>query len=51
MLVIVIMLLNYLGIMLLTGLRLPDLLSKIIMDALLFVVSYRAQNRLVFKKK
>ena len=30
---------------------LPDLLAKIIMDALLFVVSYRAQNKLVFKKK
>ena len=50
-LVAVIMLLNYLGIMVLTSVGLPDLLSKIIMDALLFVVSYRAQNKLVFKKK
>lgn len=51
MLVAVIMLLNYLGIMALTQLGLPDLISKILMDVLLFVLSYRAQNRLVFKKK
>ena len=50
-LVAVIMLLNYLGIMLLTNLCIPDLIAKIIMDTLLFVVSYRAQNKLVFKKK
>ena len=51
MLVAAIMLLNYLGIMLLTNLFIPELLAKIIMDALLFVVSYRVQNKLVFKKK
>ncbi len=51
MLVAVIMLLNYLGILLLTGLCIPDIVAKIIMDALLFIVSYRAQNKLVFKKK
>lgn len=50
-LVAVIMLLNYLGIMLLTNLCIPDLIAKIIMDTLLFVVSYRAQNKLVFNKK
>ena len=50
-LVAVIMLLNYLGIMLLTNLCIPDLIAKIIMDTLLFIVSYRAQNKLVFNKK
>lgn len=50
-LVAVIMLLNYFGIMLLTNLCIPDLIAKIIMDTLLFVVSYRAQNKLVFNKK
>lgn len=51
MLVAAIMLLNYLGILLLTKLFIPEILAKIIMDALLFVVSYRVQNKLVFKKK
>jgi len=50
-LVAVIMILNYFGILLLTSIGLPDILSKILMDVLLFVVSYRAQNKLVFKKK
>lgn len=41
---------NYLGILVLTRIGLPDLLSKILMDAALFILSYRVQNRLVFKK-
>ncbi len=50
-LVAFIMLMNYLGIMGLTAIGVGDLLAKIIMDVLLFIVSYRAQNKLVFKKK
>lgn len=50
-LVAVIMLLNYLGILLLTSIGIGDLIAKIAMDVLLFVVSYRAQNKLVFRKK
>lgn len=45
-----IMLLNYMGILCLTSFGLPDLLSKIIMDVVLFLVSYRVQNKIVFKK-
>ena len=50
-LVATIMLLNYLGIMALTSIGLGDVFAKIIMDALLFIVSYRVQNKIVFKKK
>ena len=50
-LVAVIALLNYLGILGLTGVGVPDLIAKILMDIVLFVVSYRVQNKLVFKKK
>lgn len=49
-LVATIMLLNYAGILGLTVLGLPDLLSKIIMDVVLFILSYRVQNKVVFKK-
>lgn len=49
-LVATIMLLNYVGILGLTALGLPDLLSKIIMDVVLFILSYRVQNKVVFKK-
>ena len=49
-LVAAIALLNYLGIMLLKGVCVPELLAKILMDIVLFVVSYRVQNKLVFKK-
>ena len=48
-LVAVIALLNYGGIMLLTTLGLGDLFSKILMDIILFFLSYRVQNTLVFR--
>ncbi len=50
-LVAFIMLLNYMGILVLTKLFIPEIVAKVMMDALLFIVSYRAQNKLVFKKK
>ncbi len=42
---------NYLGIRCLAGWGLNELLAKIIMDVVLFIISYRVQNKLVFKKK
>jgi len=51
-LVAVIALASYLGIKLLAEcLMVPKLISKILIDGLLFIVSYRVQNKIVFKKK
>ena len=48
-LVLVIMLLSYLSIGLLTALGLPELLSKIISDVCLFLLSYKVQKNYIFR--
>ncbi len=49
-LVAAIALLDYLGILLLTQIGMGDLIAKILVDILLFVLSYRIQHKVVFSR-